>query len=242
MSPEQSLRATSLDSQTLARLAGGLAHELKNPLSTISLHLGLMQEDWEQEDSVKARRTVKTVRILKSEVQRLNGILEDFLRFAHTDKLKGGLACLNAQIEQVVGFASPEAERLGIKVNTILDLELPEVVLDVGRFRQALLNLVINARQAMQERGHGTLTLITRQEDGSAVVEVVDDGPGMDAETLEQCFQVYFSTKKEGSGLGMATVRRIVEAHGGSLDVESSPGNGTLVRMRFPLDQGAQDG
>lgn len=237
MPHEQPLRAPAVDPQTLARLAGGLAHELKNPLSTISLHLALMEEDWMPEDGIKARRTVKTVQTLKSEVSRLNDILEDFLRFARTDHLDASPKSLNAEIEQVVRFASPETERLGIQVKTFLDLELPEVLLDAGRFRQALLNLIINARQAMEPRGHGTLTLITRREGPQIVVEVVDDGPGMDPETLKQCFQVYYSTKKEGSGLGMATVRRIVEAHGGVLEVESSSGNGTRVRMTFPLQE-----
>lgn len=235
MPHDQPLRAPAVDPQTLARLAGGLAHELKNPLSTISLHLALLEEDWMPEDGVKARRTVKTVQTLKSEVSRLNGILEDFLRFARTDNLEAVPTDLNAELEQVVRFASPETERLGIQVKTYLDLELPQVLLDAGRFRQALLNLIINARQAMEDRERGTLTLITRLEGGMLVVEVVDDGPGMDAETLARCFQVYYSTKKAGSGLGMATVRRIVEAHGGELTVDSAPGNGTRVRMTFPL-------
>ncbi|MFK5955835.1 MAG: ATP-binding protein [Planctomycetota bacterium] len=236
MSSEQPLRAHDLDPQTLARLAGGLAHELKNPLSTISLHLALLEEDWEPEDGIKARRTVKTVRILKSEVLRLNGILEDFLRFARTDSLNASLASLNAQIEQVVQFSTPEAQRLGIQIKSYLDLSLPLVMLDVGRMRQALLNLVINARQAMEERGYGTITFITRREGERAIVEIVDDGPGMEAETLKQCLQVYYSTKKGGSGLGMATVRRIVGAHGGTLSIESSPGNGTRVSMALPLE------
>jgi len=242
MPSEHPLRAHDLDPQTLARLAGGLAHELKNPLSTISLHLALLEEDWEAEDGIKPRRTVKTVRTLQAEVSRLNGILEDFLRFARTDVLKAEECSLNAQIEQVVQFSSPEAERFGIHFQSHLDLGLPLVRLDAGRFRQALLNLVINARQAMEERGVGTITLITRRHGNHAVVEIVDDGPGMDAETLRQCLQVYYSTKRSGSGLGMATVRRIVEAHGGTLAIESSPGNGTRVSMSFPIEEQNQDG
>ena len=231
------MRAHDLPPQTLARLAGGLAHELKNPLSTISLHLALLEEDWEAEDGIKPRRTVKTIRTLKTEVSRLNGILEDFLRFARTDRLQADLASLNTQVEQVVQFSSPEAERLGVQIRSHLDLSLPSVMLDTGRIRQALLNLVINSRQAMEERGHGTITLITRREGNHAVVEIVDDGPGMEASTLKQCLQVYYSTKKDGSGLGMATVRRIVEAHGGTLAVESAPGNGTRVSLSFPMEE-----
>lgn len=236
MPSDHPLRAHDLDPQTLARLAGGLAHELKNPLSTISLHLALLEEDWEPEDGVKPRRTVKTVRTLKAEVSRLNGILEDFLRFARTDVLQAEEASLNAQIEHVVQFSTPEAERLGVQIQSHLDFSLPMVFLDTGRVRQALLNLVINARQALEGRGSGTITLITRREGNHAVVEIVDDGPGMEAETLRQCLQVYYSTKKAGSGLGMATVRRIVEAHGGTLAIESSPGNGTRISLSFPIE------
>jgi signal transduction histidine kinase len=232
----------AVDPQTLARLAGGLAHELKNPLSTIGLHLALLREDWQEEDGQKARRTVKTVDTLKHEVERLNGILEDFLRFARTDSLETRLGSLNQVVEQVQGFAAPEAERLGISLQTYLDLEMPEILLDSGRLRQALLNLVINARQALEERGAGTIALITRREGGQAVVEVVDDGPGMDEQTLERCFEVYFSTKSSGSGLGMATVRRIVEAHGGKLYLQSAPGKGTRVMLRLPLQRQLDDG
>lgn len=242
MSSKENPSAPAVDPQTLARLAGGLAHELKNPLSTIGLHLALMAEDWQDEEGSKARRTVKTVGILKHEVERLNGILEDFLRFARTDSLETRLGSLNHVVEQVERFAGPEAERLGIHLRSFLDIGMPEILLDSGRLRQALLNLVINSRQAMEERGSGSISLITRRDGPWAVVEVVDDGPGMNEETLARCFEVYFSTKGSGSGLGLATVRRILEAHGGTLDVQSSPGNGTQVALRLPLNSENQNG
>jgi len=235
MSPEER-SAAPLDPRTLSRLAGGLAHELKNPLSTIGLHLALLEEDWADDESAKARRTRRTLHTLKQEVDRLNGILEDFLRFARTDRLRAAPTGLNALVEQVVRFVQPEAERIGVHLATYLDLDLPPVLLDEGRVQQALLNLVINARQALESDG-GHITLITRREGGYAVLEVVDDGPGMEADVLERCFDVYYSTKKGGSGLGLPTVRRLAEAHGGTLEVESSPGNGTRAVLRFPLDE-----
>lgn len=240
ISPENP-SAPPVDTHTLARLAGGLAHELKNPLSTIGLHLALLEEDWAEEEGAKAHRGRKTIGILKQEIERLNGILEDFLRFARTDSLELVQGDLNAIVEQVVRFANPEAERLGIQLRSILDLELPDLRLDPGRLRQALLNLVLNARQALEARGSGSIILITRRERDGVVVEVVDDGPGMDRETLDRCFEVYFSTKGSGSGLGLATVRRIAEAHGGELDVQSSPGNGTRVVMHLPWTEEKQD-
>ena len=235
MSPEER-SAAPLDPRTLSRLAGGLAHELKNPLSTIGLHLALLEEDWADDDGPRAHRTRRTLHTLKQEVERLDGILEDFLRFARTDRLRTLPADLNALVEQVVRFVQPEAERIGVHLASYLDLDLPQVPLDEGRVRQALLNLVINARQALEPTG-GHITLITRREPGRVVLEVVDDGPGMTPEVLEHCFDVYYSTKKGGSGLGLPTVRRLAEAHGGTLDVESAPGKGTRAVLRLPLEE-----
>jgi two-component system sensor histidine kinase HydH len=236
MSDRKNSKAPALDSQTLARLAGGLAHELKNPLSTIGLHLTLLKEDWTSEEDVKSRRAVKTLNTLTSEVERLNNILEDFLRFARTDTLEYALEDINSLIELVLVFARPETERVGVQIHSYLDLNLPKVWLDARRIQQVVLNLLINSRQAIEvDREGGNISLISRQEGAFVVIEIVDDGPGMEPDTLSQCFDVYFSTKAKGSGLGLATVRRIVEAHGGELAVESSIGKGTKVQIRIPI-------
>ena len=228
--------ATPLDPETLSRLAGGLAHELKNPLSTIGLHLALLEEEWGgDEEDPRVRRTKRTLATLRTEVERLNSILEDFLRFARTDQLERAPVDLNELVERVVRFVQPEAERQGVHLATYLDLDLPPVPLDGRRISQALLNLIINARQALTPGGGGHITLITRRDADGVVLEVVDDGPGMTPEVLERCFEVYYSTKKEGSGLGLPTVRRLAEAHGGHLDMQSSPGNGTRVALHLPL-------
>lgn len=224
----------ALDPQTLSRLAGGLAHELKNPLSTIGLHLDLLREQWAGEEAPKARRAVRTLDLLKQEVGRLDEILQDFLLFARTDQLDFAAVDLNQLVAQVVDFVRPEATARRIRLETFLDGALPPLRLDPGRMRQVLLNLVINSRQAIGERG-GRISIISRRHGADAALEVVDDGPGMDAETLAGCFEVYFSRKKGGSGLGLPTVRRIVEAHGGAVAIDSSPGHGTRVLIRLPL-------
>lgn len=241
MSASDASRAAAVDPETLARLAGGLAHELKNPLSTIGLHLSLLEEDWRDEEGVKAQRTRRTIDTVKKEVQHLSGILEDFLRFARTDTLDRQVHSLNQILEEVARFVTPECRHFGIEVATILDVNLPSLAVDAGRLRQVLLNLVLNARQALeaqQQRGGqgGHINLISRQEQGMAVIEVMDDGPGMESSTLERCFEVYHSTKAGGSGLGLAIVKRIMEAHGGRVAVESAPGRGTRVSLSFPLE------
>ncbi len=232
---DEAPRPEALDPRTLSRLAGGLAHELKNPLSTIGLHLELLREQWVGEEDPRARRSVRMIDTLKQEVGRLDEILQDFLLYARTDQLELEEADLTLLVERVLDFVRPEAAARGIRLESFLDHEIPPLRLDPSRLRQVLLNLLINARQAIGEAG-GRIALMSRREDGQAVLEVVDDGPGMDPETLAGCFEVYFSRKKGGSGLGLPTVRRIVEAHGGTIELESSPGHGTLARIRLPLD------
>lgn len=231
---EQRSSAPPLDPATLAQLAGGLAHELKNPLSTLSLQLALLREQWQDDPGAKARRAVRILDGLLQQVESLNEILGDFLRFARTDRIELEPASLNQVVQQVAAFAGPEAAACNIGIRSYLDLDLPLLPLDVGRVRQAVLNLLINARQALEHKG-GHVSLITRRDGNEAVMEVVDDGPGMALETLQRAFEPYFSTKKSGSGLGLPTVRRILEAHGGRVEVESAPGHGTRVRLRFPI-------
>ncbi len=229
----------ALEPEALSRLAGGLAHELKNPLSTLSLHLALLREEWADESGPKAGRTVRTLDTLQVEVGRLNEILEDFLRFARTDEIELKQESLNELVEEVVRFVLPEAQAQGVQLETFLDLEQPMLQLDRGRMKQVILNLLINARQAMEGRESGRITIITRPDssaDLGVMLEIVDDGPGMTAETLQQCFDIYYSSKRGGSGLGLALVRRVVEAHGGQVEIQSSPGHGTRVMIRLPRD------
>jgi len=227
-------KAQPLDQQTLSRLAGGLAHELKNPLSTITLHLELLREDLQKLEG-SAHRHMRSIDLLKQEVCRLDEILADFLLFARTDTLEMERLDLNQLVDRVCSFAIPEAQARGIDIDVFLDASLAKVSGDPGRLRQAILNLLINARQAMDESG-GHISLFTRSENGKAIVEVVDDGPGMDSDTLNRCFEVYFSRRKGGSGLGLPTVRRIIEAHGGEFILESTLGVGTRARISLECE------
>jgi two-component system, NtrC family, sensor histidine kinase HydH len=234
---ERPITAPALEPEALSQLAGGLAHELKNPLSTLGLHLSMLREQWQAEDSPKARRTVRTLNTLEQEVSRLNDILEDFLRFARTDEIELKPVSLNRIVEEVVIFLRPEALAQGVEIETFLDFGLPDLMLDRGRMKQVVLNLLINARQAMKSRRRGRITVITRPDSAAGhgvILEVVDDGPGMDAQTLEHCFEAYFSSKKGGSGLGLAVVRRVVESHGGQIELQSTLGHGTRVLVRLP--------
>lgn len=225
----------SMDPETLSRLAGGLVHELKNPLSTIGLHLALLEEEWSKADPVRARRSLQALGRVRAEVGRLNDILEDFLRYARTDVLERQPTDLNQLVEQVERFVQPELASQNVALRAYHDPGLPPAAVDGPRLRQALLNLVINARQALAERGRGEVTILTRHEPGWARIEVLDDGPGMSAEVLQRCSEPWYSTKRGGTGLGLPIVRRLLEAHGGRLELESAPGRGTRAVMWIPL-------
>lgn len=236
MPPPERPSPPELDPETLSRIAGGLVHELKNPLSTLGLHLSLLEEEWSEEKGPRARRSLQVLGRLRSEVGRLNDILEDFLRFARTDTLELAPTDLNAVVEQVARFVEPELRARGVGLQVLAEAGLPEIPADAARLRQALLNLVINARQALEEAGRGgQITLITRREAQRLVLEVLDDGPGMPPELLARCTQPWFSTKSGGTGLGLPTVRRLTEAHGGVFELQSAPGRGTRALLRLPL-------
>lgn len=201
------------------------------------MHLALLREQWQVEDSPLARKSVRTLNTLETEVSRLNDILEDFLRFVRTGELELQSCSLNALVEEVIAFLRPQADARGIEIETFLDANLGELALDPARIKQAVLNLLINARQAMESRGRGRITVMTRPDSVAGygvILEIVDDGPGMDGPTLDRAFEVYASTKKGGSGLGLPLARRVVEAHGGQLEIDSTPGHGTRVMMRLP--------
>ena len=181
----------------------------------------------------QAQRALKTIRVLEKEVGRLDEILEDFLRFARTDTLETKATDLNALVEEVLHFVGPEAHKEGVRLEGFLDFDLPRFPLDGWLIKQVLLNLIINARQALEEGGH--ITVITRKAGDEAILEVVDDGPGMDEETQAKCLEVYYSTKRGGSGLGLPLVKRVVDAHGGKFTLESSEGHGSRISIRLPM-------
>ena len=226
--------------EQLVRLAAGLAHEIKNPLSTMAINLALMEEDLgghrssaTAELSPREKRVEKRVKTLQREVQRLETIVEDFLRYARGGQINRAPADLVQVVRDALEFVEPEDARLGIRHHVDLPIGLPLVMLDEGAFRQALLNLFVNSRQAMPSGGE--LIVRLRREGNFAELSVTDTGIGMKPEEVERCFDVYFSTKKGGTGLGLSTTRRIVEEHEGTITVVSEVGRGTSFSIVLPL-------
>jgi len=217
----------------IASLAGGLAHEIRNPLSTITLNLDLLLEDLTAGDSPRERRMLQKVTGLRTQCVHLERLMNDFLQFARVGSLEQQSADLNALVHEFIDFYQPQAKDLGIEISPHLAANLPQVNIDTRLFRQVLTNLSRNAQQAMP-RG-GVLELQTYARGDRVMLDIIDTGEGMTAETQAKMFDTFFSTKRDGSGLGLPTVRKIVEAHRGTILCDSEPGRGTRFSIGLPL-------
>jgi signal transduction histidine kinase len=215
----------------IGSLASGLAHEIKNPLSTMTITLGLLREELESGRG-DPDRSLRRVKVLEREVTRLEEILANFLQFAGRSRLERRPTDLNGLVAEVLDFINPAALKKGIEVRHHLSPAVPAMALDRDRLKQALLNLVINARDAMD--GRGELLVQTSVAGGAVRVDVTDTGPGIPPEVLPRIFEAYFSSKKTGTGLGLPIARRIVEEHGGVLEVFTEPGKGTRFTIWLP--------
>ena len=217
----------------IAALAGGLAHEIKNPLSTICLNMELLAEDFAAAETPRDRRAAAKIAVVRQECQRLQNLLDNFLSFAKVRTVRFEASDLNRELQRVLEFFAPKAKEAGIELICYLDPELPSVVLDRESFHGALINLVLNAQQAMPNGGQLVMRTLTTAS--GVALELIDTGEGMDAKTAGQIFDAFFSTKPGGSGLGLPTTRKIIEAHGGRLLVESEIGRGTKFTIELPL-------
>ncbi len=216
----------------IATLAGGLAHEIKNPLGTITMNLELIEEDLQEGESVRDKRILRQIRNIQLQCQNLVVILDDFLKFARAGQLETEVSDLNKEVSEFCAFLEAEASGKGVSISPHLDSGIPPVKLDRTLFRQVLVNLGLNAIQAMPQGG--MLELLTSKQGDRVVLELIDSGKGMDEKTQERIFEVFFSTRPGGSGLGLPTVRKIVEAHQGDIAVQSEPAKGTRFRISLP--------
>jgi len=231
---------SSTDSDTyaeLVKLVSELAHEIRNPLSSIRLNMELLAEDVEAitesgSANQMTRRARAKIDLVRQECDRLQKLLDDFLDFSRQEGIDPEPGNLNTEIDQLLDFFQPCADDAGVELVRYLDPELPAVRIDRETFRSAILNLLINATQAMDAGGQ--LMVRTRSSGLGVMIELIDTGPGMEPATLARVFEAFYSTKQGGSGLGLPTARKIVEAHGGTIDVDSAPGRGTKVAIWLP--------
>jgi two-component system sensor histidine kinase HydH len=224
----------------MGNLAAGLAHEIRNPLSTLKLNLQLLEEELASLPGEAGKRSTIRLATLKKEADRLRQTLDDFLKFAGRIELRPEAVSLNSVVEELVDFLLPQANAGGVRVHTALAAEDPKCRLDVNLFKQALLNLLLNALQAMPkeaENGERPRELMVRtlKTAEHAILYVSDTGLGILPENMPRIFEGYFTTKRGGTGLGLPTTRRIIEEHGGHITVESEAGKGTTFRVELPL-------
>jgi signal transduction histidine kinase len=197
------------------------------------MNMELLAEDFANPASPRERRALKTIATVKNQCARLEHLLNDFLRFARLSRLELRPASLNAQVERVLDLFAPKAREQGVELVKYLDADLPTVMLDPEPMQAALVNLVKNALEAMPDGGQLTVrTYVTRD---AVALDLIDTGVGMDSDTALHMFEPFYSTKEGGSGLGLPTARKIIEAHGARIDVQSELRSGTKFTLEFPM-------
>ena len=211
-----------------SRLTRGVAHEVKNPINAIVLHLQLLQNKLERADP----DTQRHMDVIGDEIHRLDRVVQTLVDFTRPRDLRLEEVDMRSILEEVAVLAAPDAGRHGVQVARELPEEPLLVRVDADLMKQALLNLVLNGIQAMVQGG--TLTLVSKRENGAIVTEVRDQGGGIPPEVQDKIFELYFTTKDDGSGIGLAQTYQIMEWHYGKVDFESAAGVGTTFRLRLP--------
>lgn len=219
----------------LGTLLAGFAHEVRNPLSTIGLNLQLVLEEFAEAESARDKRTQKRLATVQGEVRRLQSILEEFLSFARAPEPKLAPVDLNGRLQEIVEFHQPEMGEAQVSLRFYPGRGVGEILADWDYLRAAIVNLLRNARDATPAGGQIMLSTARQRDD--VLVRVTDTGAGIAPEHRARVFEPYFSTKKAGTGLGLASVRRVVAEHGGTLSMESEVGKGTQFTMTLPVHE-----
>jgi len=226
-------RAENLAS--LTTLAAGVAHEIKNPLGSISIQLQLLQKALAKENSSFSKTTGKYFDIIKEEIDRLNRIVVDFLFAVRPMSLELREGDINKLISQIMDFVRIEMEQAKILCLLELDENLPKILMDERYMKQAILNLITNARAAMPNGG--VLTVATNRVDNEVRISICDTGIGISEEHLIKIFEPYFTTKETGTGLGLTHVYKIIREHQGEITVDSAPDQGAEFKIILPVPQ-----
>jgi PAS domain S-box-containing protein len=229
---EDRVESERIDS--IVALAAGVAHEVGNPLNAIGIHLQLLQREAEKlGDSPAAAKVRNAAQVCRAEIARLDGIVRDFLgavRHAPPDLADADLV---AVVAETMNLLKDQCGQLGIRVAVDVANDIPLIMADRNQVKQALFNVMKNALEAM-DRG-GEIFIHLEADDEWVVLSVKDTGVGIPADKLTRVFDAYYTTKASGGGLGMLILLRILRAHGGTVDIQSTPDVGTTVTLRFPL-------
>ena len=220
----------------IGNMTSGLAHEIKNPLSTVGLNAQLLAEDIEHLEAPESDKVKITKRLgsLSREVERLRGILDDFLQFAGRIKLHKEEVDLRSVLEELEDFYHPQCDSEAV----VMRMQLPQAPVlanvDASLLKQALLNLLINATHAMAESEQKELMIRLECNANEARIHIIDTGKGIEEERIDEIFHPYVASKRGGTGLGLPTTMRIAQEHGGHITVNSTVGQGSDFTVCVP--------
>ncbi len=223
---------------SLTNLAANVAHEIKNPLGSISIHVQLVRKAVERLTGADTCSICKYLDVVDEEMERLNKIVVDFLFAVRPISFEFTALNINELIQDLAQFLAGEFEQAGISIDLDLAKDIPQIQGDERFLRQMLINLLKNAKAAME--GGGIARLATRFDDETIRITVEDTGTGIPDEVLNKIFEPYFTTKIDGTGLGLTMVYKVVKGHGGDITVQSRPSLGTRFTVQLPIYRRAQ--
>jgi len=216
------------------RVTSGVAHEVKNPLNAMLMHVELARIKLAKGDTDVSPQ----MEIIASEILRLDRVVKTFLDFTRPVEMKTAEVAVDGFVSELAELARPQAQAVGVTVSAGLHAPGVTMVVDSDLLKQAALNIVVNAIEAMQQGGE--LRFESSVEGEEVEIRISDSGPGIPPDKREKIFQLYFTTKKKGSGIGLAMTFRIVQLHNGKIDFFSEPGKGTTFMLRFPVEGAPQ--
>lgn len=219
----------------LSRLLSQLAHEIRNPLGSLGVHVQLLEEDLGRVSPPVAPQISGRLTVIRTELNRLDGVVRQFLRLAKPSVINARPIEIAATLRQVRGLLEAEATARGIDLVTKIPNNLPPVSADSDQLIQAIVNLVINAIQAVDRNGRVEIEARVEEPPDWLCLEVRDTGPGIDLRQPTTIFEPFFTTKAEGSGLGLWIAQQIAFAHGGTISATNLPAGGALFTLRLPL-------
>ncbi len=219
----------------LSRLLAGFAHEVRNPLSSLDIHVQLLEEDIAQAPPLVREKTAGRFEIIRGELHRLENIVKHFLSLAGPSSVDLHPVEIAKLVSHVCELLRPEAALRGIEMVMKLPPSLPPLAADSAQLTQALVNLVINAIQAIERNGRVEVSVDLNEKNGVLTIAIQDSGPGVPADKQSTIFEPFFTTKAEGHGLGLWIVQQIITAHGGLVEVSNAASGGAVFAVHLPL-------
>jgi signal transduction histidine kinase len=220
----------------VGQLASGIAHEIRNPLNLINLTIDHLRVQLDRAHFLDKEEIDKLVVNIKTEIHRLNRMIENFLDFGKPIRLQMQSAELSSILSEVLQLALPKGLDQGVRFETRGINDLPRVLVDVEQIKNCFVNITVNALQAMSQGGVLRVHAQLDDENSRILVHFEDTGCGIEADHLQKIFEPYFTTKKLGIGLGLALTKRVLEEHGGTISVASVKGMGTTVTISLPME------